>query len=143
MSQNAVTRAERSGESRLGRTKDRDNRHSEQRSEMHRAGVICQQQTAFAQLVDQLVEGGLADAIHAGVAQRIGNLLANRHVFRRAEKNPLHGRLRGDRCCDLGEALRQPSFGQAVFRARTEPDLKLRFRRGRNQGRAILNRPGG
>src|SRR4029453_2327740 len=43
MSQNNVVIAEWSGETRLGRAKNRHDRNSKQRSEMHCARVICQQ----------------------------------------------------------------------------------------------------
>ena len=35
---------------------------------MHRAGVVRQQQTALAQLVNELVERGLADPVDAVIA---------------------------------------------------------------------------
>ena len=38
---------------------------------MHGAGIICQKQTAFAQFIDQLIEGGLADSINAVVAESL------------------------------------------------------------------------
>ena len=36
--------SERSGQARFGRTEDRDDRHAEQRGQVHRAGVVSQEQ---------------------------------------------------------------------------------------------------
>ena len=90
---------------------------------MHRARVIGQQQRAFAQFVDKLIECGLANAIYAGVAQRLANLLTDYRVAFCAEQNPLHWRLRGDCGGGLGKSFRQPTFGRSVFRARTESNF--------------------
>lgn len=89
MSQNDVAVAERSGQERFGRAKNCDHRHAEQRSEMHRAGVICKQQTALSQFVDKLIERGLADPVYTMIAYRTRNLFAYRRVILCSKQNPL------------------------------------------------------
>ncbi len=69
MANDAVAISERSGQAVFGRTKDRDDRNAEQRGEMHRAGVVRQQQRAFAQLRDEIIERRLPDAVDALIAQ--------------------------------------------------------------------------
>ena len=56
MSQNNVAIAKRPSEARLGRTKDCDGWDAKQCGEMHCTGVVRQQQTALAQLIDQLLK---------------------------------------------------------------------------------------
>ncbi len=68
---NHVTGAsERAGEIRFRRTKDSDDGNPEDRSEMHRAGVVREQQGALAQLGDELIHRSLADTIDAVGADR-------------------------------------------------------------------------
>jgi hypothetical protein len=71
MPQNNVTVAERSGHLRFSRTEDRHDRNAQQRRQMHRSGIVGQEQTAFAQLVDKLLDGRLADAIDAALTKSL------------------------------------------------------------------------
>jgi hypothetical protein len=122
MSQNNVAIAERPSEARLGRTKDCDRWDAKQCGKMHCTGVVRQQQTALAQLIDQLLKRGLPDPIYAGVAERSRDLLADWRVVFLSEQNPLHRRSCGNGCGCFSEALRQPAFGRSVFCAWGETD---------------------
>ena len=93
---------------------------------MHRPGVVGQQQAAFAQFVNELLDCGLTDTVHAMVAQSCANFLANRGVFLCPEKNPFNVALHSDRRCGLGKAFRQPSFRWPIFGARAKAYQKLR-----------------
>src|SRR4029453_12803066 len=124
MSQNNVVIGEWSGETRLGRAKNRHHRNSKERSETHCAGVIRQQYTAFAQGKDELIERGLTNSIYTGIAESGGDLLANFRIFGCSEKNPPHWRLCGDSYCRLRESLRKPSFRRSVFCTGTETNFE-------------------
>src|SRR3977135_2387580 len=63
MPKNVVPTSQGSGQPRFSRAKDRDDGNADERGEVHRAGVIRQQQGALAQLGGELVESGLADSI--------------------------------------------------------------------------------
>ena len=89
MSQNNMPVAEWSGQARFGRAKNCDHRHAQQRGKMHRARVVGKQQTALTQLADKLIERGLADAVHAMVADRRGNPFAYCRIVLCPEQNPL------------------------------------------------------
>ena len=65
MPKNVVTNSQRSGQARLSRSENGDNRNSDERGQVHRAGVVRQQQRAFTELGGELVERGLADSIQA------------------------------------------------------------------------------
>ncbi len=69
MPDDEVAISERSGQAIFGGTKDRDDRHAEQRGQVHRAGVVRQEQAAFAQLRDEIIERRLPDAVDALLAQ--------------------------------------------------------------------------
>ena len=56
---------------------------------MHRAGVVCQKQPAFPQLLDQLLERRLTNQIDAAITERRGDLRADRLVSGGAEEHPL------------------------------------------------------
>ena len=115
-----MTAAERTGEPRLGRAKNRDDRNAEERGEMHRAGVVREKQRAFAQLGGELLERGLADAIHAMRAECGFNRGTALLVRGCAEENPLDWPLLSDRKRDFGETLRQPALGGPVLGAWTK-----------------------
>ena len=55
---------------------------------MHRAGVICQKQPALSQLLNQLLEVGLANEIETTIAQRRDDLCPDLLIFGGAEENP-------------------------------------------------------
>src|SRR5205814_8078648 len=65
MPKNVVTKSQRPGQPRLGRSENGDNRNSDERRQVHRAGVVRQQQRAVAELGGEPGESGLADAIQA------------------------------------------------------------------------------
>ena len=88
---------------------------------MHGAGIVRQQQTALAQLIDQLLK---PDPIYARLAERSRDLLADYRVVFCSEQNPLHGRSRGDRCGCLGEAFRQPALGRSIFSSWRETEFE-------------------
>lgn len=125
MSQNYVTVAERRSELWLSRAKNGDDGHSEQGGEMHRPGVVCEQQPAGAQLVDELFERCLADSINAIVAQRSGDCFTDRRVVFRSEQNPLRRRVRRDRGRGLSEAFGQPVLSRSIFRTGTKTEQWL------------------
>src|SRR6266849_8434017 len=87
---------------------------------MHRTGVVSKQELTFAQFRDELFESRLTNAIDAIFAQHRCDLLADFRIFCGAEKNPLHGQLRGDGRSSFGKTFWQPSLGRTVFRTRTE-----------------------
>src|SRR5207249_2062666 len=65
MSQDNVIIPERPGKTGLSRAKDSHGGDSKQSSQMHRASVVRQQQTALAQFIDELIERSLTDSVHA------------------------------------------------------------------------------
>lgn len=89
MSQDDVTVVERSGQTRLSGTENGDYRHAQQRCEMHCAGIVGKQQTAFPQFVDKLIKRCLADPIHAAIADRSRDLVPYSRVVLGSEQNPL------------------------------------------------------
>lgn len=93
MSQDDVAFPERRGQSRLSRAKDGDDRHTKQGGQMHRTGVVCQKQSAGAQLMDQLFERRLADSVDTAIAEHCGDGFARSRVVFCAEHNPLRARL--------------------------------------------------
>ena len=68
MSQDNVIIPERPGKTGLSRAKDSHGGDSKQSSQMHRASVVRQQQTALAQFIDELIERSLTDSVHAAIA---------------------------------------------------------------------------
>src|ERR1700719_2550815 len=95
--------AERAGEVRFGRTEERDDGNADERSEMHRAGVVGEEQRTFAELVGKLLERGLADAVDAMGAERGFNRGAALLIGGGAEENPLDWALLSDSHRDFGE----------------------------------------
>src|SRR5256885_17199324 len=69
MPKNIVTKSQRSGQARLSRSENGDNRNSDERGQVHRAGVVRRQRRALTELGDELVESGLADSIQAMCAE--------------------------------------------------------------------------
>ena len=126
MTNHAMAVSKRTGQARFRRTEDRDNGNIEDRGEMHRAGVIREQQGAFAQLGDEFGERRLADTIDAVGADRCFDGRADFRVTGCAEQNPLDRPLSGNRNGNLGKAFRKPPLGRAVFGAGTEADLRGR-----------------
>ena len=90
MAKDLVPGAERAGEPWLGRTKDRHDRDTDSRREMHRAGVVRQEQRALAQLGDELVERGFSDPVRAVRADGRCNPRADLRIAGRAKQNPLN-----------------------------------------------------
>src|SRR5256885_3382328 len=119
-----MTGPERTSQTRLGRTEDRDDWDAEECGEMHCAGIVREQQRAFAELSRKLIERRLANAIHAMSAQGRFNRAGSLLVRRRAKENPLHRPLLRDGERDFRETLGQPAFGWAVFCARTKSELR-------------------
>ncbi len=128
---------ERAGEARLGRSENRDHRHTEERREVHRARVICQKKPALAKFGDQVIERGLADAIHAILSEFTRDDLTCRCISCGAEEVPLDGLPGRDRLGNLGEALGQPALGRPVFRAGAETELYGPSERHRSRSRQL------
>jgi len=77
VAQNNVLVAEWPGQARFGRAENRDHWYTQQRSQMHGARVVRQQQTALTQFVDKLIDRGLADAVHTTIPDRRRDLVTN------------------------------------------------------------------
>ena len=123
MSQDDVAFPQRRGQTRLSRAKDGDDRHTKQGGQMHRASVVCQKQSASAQLIDQLFERRLADSVDTAIAEPGGDCFADSRVVFCAEHNPLRVRPCRDQSRDFRKTFRQPSLGWPVFRAWTKAEL--------------------
>ena len=124
VAQNNVSVAEWPSQTRFSRAENRDHWYAQQRSQMHGAGIVRQQQTTLTQFVDKLIERGPADAIHTTIPNRCRDLVTNCCVVFCPKQNPLCRQLRADLCHCLSESLGQPSLGRTVFCARTEANLK-------------------
>ena len=109
---------ERASQAWFRRAKYGHDRDAKQRGQMHRPGVVSQQEAALSQLLDQLLEGGLANQVEALITQCRGNLGADRGVPGGAEKHPLHPIRRGHG----SKALRQPALCGSIFCPRAKPD---------------------
>jgi hypothetical protein len=118
-----VTGAERAGQARFRRAKDGYNRNGKDCGQMHRPGVIREQQCAVAQFRNELIESGFPDAIHAGWSDLRFDLRANIRVAGRAEEDPMDRALICNLAGDLGKAFRKPALSGTIFGARTQPDL--------------------
>ena len=116
-----VPAPERSGQAIFGGTKDRDDRDTEQRGQVHRAGVVGHQQAAFAQLDDEIIERRLPNAVDALFAQRPGDDLADLGIRGGAEENPLHQSLPRDRSRDFREPFGEPALRGPIFSPGTQP----------------------
>jgi hypothetical protein len=123
MANHVIGVSERAGELRFRRTKDSDDGNPKDRREMHRAGVVGEQQVAFAQLGDELIHPSFADTIDAVDPDRCFDGRADLRVSGCAEQNPLNRMLCGDRNRNRGEAFWKPPLGRPVFGARAEADL--------------------
>ena len=117
MPNDTILRSERPGQTRLGRTKDRHHWNTEKGRKMHRPGVVGEEQPAFPQLFDQLVESRFADEIGAAWAELVGNVTPTSSIFFGAKKNPLTSNRGGH----SGKAFCQPSFRRTIFRSGTNP----------------------
>lgn len=87
---------------------------------MHRARVVRQQQPALLQLINQLLQRGLPDSIHAAIAKPAGDLVSKIDISRGSKKNPFHLVTRRDRLSDFQESFGQPALSRAEFSAWTK-----------------------
>jgi len=89
MPQNNMSVAEWPSEKRFGRAENGDHWYAQQRSQMHGARVVRQQQTALTQFFDKLIEGCLTDAVQAMNADCRRDLLAYCCLVFCPKQNPL------------------------------------------------------
>src|SRR5947209_8480248 len=122
MTKDDVAVAERAREYWFGRAKHGDNWYIQQRGEMHRSGIVREQQSASLQFLDQLIEVGFANPIDAAIAQNAGDMLSNIGVLPRPEQSPFYVVLNADFLSDFGKSIRQPSFRRSVFGTRTKTE---------------------
>ncbi len=122
MTNNHVSRAERTGQPMFSRTENRNDGNADQCREVHRSGVVREKKTTRAQLGDQLVQARSADAIHAVLAELLCDQPSAFRISGRPEKVPFNWLLGCNCGGDFGESFREPALRWTILSAGTEAE---------------------
>lgn len=102
---------------RFGGAENGDDADTQKCGEMHRPGVIGDQQVAFAKLLNEFCERGLTNQVGAGDRSGLDDRVRQLAIFWDAEDAPLAPGPFVHRPHHVRKALREPAFGGPVFGA--------------------------